>query len=421
MNPHHPDYNIWHPFSQMKTVRDLPKVVKAEGVWLHTEEGQKIFDAISSWWVNLHGHSHPYIAEKVYQQMRTLEHVIFAGFTHDPAIELCRRLNAYMPSGDWKYFFSDNGSTAVEVALKLAVQYIRQQNGQVPVRIIALEGAYHGDTFGAMSTGERNVFSEPWEDLLFEVVHIPPPGQGEEEKTLNALRDALTEHSIFIYEPLVQGAAGMKMYSSEALEKMLHTAKKGGALLIADEVMTGFHRTGHFFASNSVSTSPDMLCLSKGLTGGALPMALTVCQRYLYDAFLDDRFEKGFLHGHSFTGNPVGCAAALASLDLLEQTETQQNIQSISELFSASIDRLAQVETLNSVRSTGCIIAAELGRSTDQGYIHPHRDRIYKLALENDVLLRPLGNTIYLLPPYCTTLDLLSETLEKVEFIARKF
>lgn len=418
MNPHHPDYKIWHPFSQMKTVRDLPKVVKAEGVWLHTEDGRKIFDAISSWWVNLHGHAHPYIAEKVYEQMRKLEHVIFAGFTHDPAIDLCERLDSYMPEGAWKYFFSDNGSTAVEVALKLSVQFIRQAHGNVPVRIIALEGAYHGDTFGAMATGERSVFSAPWEDLLFEVIHIPPPGEGEEEKTFIALRAALTEHSIFIYEPLVQGAAGMKMYSSDALQKMLHIAKQAGALLIADEVMTGFYRTGSFFASNTAQTAPDMLCISKGLTGGALPMALTICQQYLYDAFLDDRFEKGFLHGHSFTGNPVGCAAALASLDLLELDATQARLKRIAQLFQQAVGDLEAAPGLFNARAKGRILAVEVGEASGTGYIHPERDRIYQRALEEDILLRPLGNTLYVLPPYCSDDELLLSTVEKIKSIA---
>lgn len=418
MNPHHPDYKIWHPFSQMKTVHDLPKVVKAEGVWLHTEDGRKIFDAISSWWVNLHGHSHPYIADKVYEQMRKLEHVIFAGFTHDPAVELCERLDPYLPPAAWKYFFSDNGSTAIEVALKLAVQYIRQAHGHVPVRIIALEGAYHGDTFGAMSTGERSVFSEPWEDLLFDVVHIPPPGQGEEEKTMHALNEALTDHSIFIYEPLVQGAAGMRMYSTHALEAMLQMAKASGALLIADEVMTGFYRTGSFLASNAVTTAPDMICLSKGLTGGALPMALTVCQRYLYDAFLDERFEKGFLHGHSFTGNPVGCAAALASLDLLELDTTQTRIKRIEQLFQEAEGDLEAAPRLFNARAKGVILAAEVGDTHGSGYIHPDRDRIYQRALEEGILLRPLGNTLYLLPPYCSEDELLLNAIEKIKFIA---
>lgn len=419
MNPHHDDYLIWHPFSQMKTTHDLLKVVKAEGVWLHTDDNRKIFDAISSWWVTLHGHSHPHIAERVYAQMQQLEHVIFAGFTHDPAIELCRRLSHYVPIVAPKFFFSDNGSTSVEVAIKMAVQYLRINDLRSPVRIIAFEGAYHGDTFGAMSAGERSVFSAPWDDLLFDVVHIPPPTAGCEAESLAALLLALDRPSVFIYEPLVQGAAGMRMHPAEGLEPLLNAARSAGALLIADEVMTGFGRTGTFFASEQCEVTPDLMCLSKGLTGGALPMALTVCCRTLYDAFLDDRFEKGFLHGHSFTGNPVGCAAALASLDLFEQ-DGEANIQRISALFSSRIVDLKACEGLLNVRQCGTILAADV-RETGRGYIHPLRDAIYQFALDRGFLIRPLGNVIYLLPPYVSTSETLHLAVDQLIKIGEHF
>lgn len=419
MNPSDPNYLIWHPFSQMQCEIDLPKIVKADGVWLHSSDGRVFFDAISSWWVNLHGHSHPYIAERVYEQFKQLEHVIFAGFTHDPAIQLCERLIPYLPQERWKFFFSDNGSTAVEVALKMAIQYLRIAQTDRKIRIIAFNGAYHGDTFGAMSAGERSVFSEPWNDLLFDVVHIPPPCNGSEHESLLALRNALEPASIFIYEPLVQGAAGMRMHSANALDQLLAEAKAAGAICIADEVMTGFYRTGTFFASNQCNTSPDLICLSKGLTGGALPMALTVCQQYLYDAFLDERFEKGFLHGHSFTGNPLGCAAALASLDLLETTECQTNIAAISDVYRRMWPQLLNCEHLNNLRMTGTIIAANIGGS-DQGYLNPIRDSVYRHALQLGLLLRPLGNAIYLLPPYVSDPGLIESTLARWTEIAEQ-
>lgn len=417
MNPHAPDYPIWHPFSQMKLEKDLPLIQKAYGPWLETDDGRKIFDAISSWWVNLHGHSHPYIAEKVHQQLLRLEHVIFAGFTHEPALELCQRLGPYLPTGLSKFFFSDNGSTAVEVALKMAIQYLRKDSPHQAVRIIAFEGAYHGDTFGAMAAGARSVFTEPWEDLLFDVVHIPAPSNGRFDESLTALEKALDRASVLIYEPLVQGAAGMQMHSGEHLNALLNLARSKHAVLIADEVMTGFGRTANWFASNAVETTPDLLCMSKGLTGGALPMALTVCTQALYNAFLDERFERGFLHGHSFTGNPVGCAAALASLDILESPETQHRITEISQLFTYSTERLSASDALVNVRQCGCILAADV-RETTSGYLHPLRERLYREALKQGILLRPLGNVLYLLPPYCTEIPLLEWAVDALVEIA---
>lgn len=419
MNPHADDYPIWHPFSQMKTVLDLPIITKAYGPWLETHDGRRIFDAISSWWVNVHGHSHPYIAQKVHEQMLKLEHVLFAGFTHEPAMELCARLGKYVPNNLTKFFFSDNGSTAIEVALKMAIQYHRHSAPQAPVRIIALEGAYHGDTFGAMAAGERSVFTEPWYDLLFDVVHIPAPCERQIDAALAALDRALDRRSIFIYEPLVQGAAGMKMHPADHLNRLLRLARERGALLIADEVMTGFYRTGQWFASNAMQTQPDLLCLSKGLTGGALPMALTVCAQHLYDAFLDDRFERGFLHGHSFTGNPIGCAAALASLDLLELPETKVHIGHIQGVLGDAVERLAASPALSNVRHCGCILAADVAGPSN-GYLHPLRDRLYHEALQRGVLLRPLGNVLYLLPPYCTDEKLLLSAIDTLSEIAER-
>ena len=406
-------YSIWHPFSQMKGTTELPKVVKAQDVWLHTEDGKKIFDAISSWWVNLHGHSHPYIAQKVHEQMLQLEHVIFAGFTHDPAIELSKRLLNHLPQGEWKFFFSDNGSTAIEVALKMAIQYFRREDMTRKVKVIALDGSYHGDTFGAMAAAERSVFTDPWDDMFFEAIHIPAPTPGSEQACFDAIEANATDTTVFFYEPMVQGAGGMRMYSKEAMQEMLHRLKNKGAILVADEVMTGFGRLGSWFASDQCEQKPDMIALSKGLTGGALPMSLTVCDQRFYDAFLHDEFAKGFLHGHSFTGNPIGCAAALASLDLMEKEETWQKIKAIEQCYRDHVEELSSHPMIHNVRITGTVLAFDI-KESNQGYIHPLRDRLYKAFLDKGVLLRPLGNVVYLLPPYSTPIELIEDTIQKI-------
>lgn len=413
-------YPVWHPFSQMFGQKSIPKVVKAQGCWLHTEDGEVLFDAISSWWVNLHGHSHPKIAEAVYRQMLSLEHVIFAGFTHDPAIALCERLKPHLPQVPWKFFFSDNGSTAVEVALKMAIQYLRQDDFKKKINIVALEGSYHGDTFGAMSAATRSVFTDPWDDLFFEVTCIQPPVPGQEEACFQQLKAALKPDSIFIYEPLVMGAGGMLMYSAEAMEMMLSLAQTAGALLIADEVMTGFGRTGQWFASNATPIVPDFICLSKGLTGGALPMALTVCSLKLYNAFLHEAFEKGFLHGHSFTGNPVGCAAALASLDLMEEETTWRQLAEIQSFFEDLVPTLEAHPMVTSVRTCGVIIAMDISEE-NKGYIHPIRDQLYDAFIKKGLLIRPLGNVIYLLPPYVATISELEKVYEQLVEVLDEF
>lgn len=407
------DYPIWHPFSQMKSTPELPVIKKAEGVWLYTEDGRKIFDAISSWWVTSHGHSHPHIAKCVYEQMQTLEHVIFAGFTHDPAVTLCKRIEKYLPKGDWKFFFSDNGSTAIEVALKMAIQYLRIEDMKRPVTVVSLDGSYHGDTFGAMAAAEKSVFTEPWDDLFFKTIQIPAPIPGHEQMCFDLLEKHANETIIFIYEPLIQGAGGMKMYSAEALDKLMEIVQEAGGICIADEVMTGFGRTGTWFASNQTKRKPEMLCLSKGLTGGALPMSLTVCDQKFYEAFLDDSFVKGFLHGHSFTGNPIGCAAALANMDLMEDQYTFDQIEAIEKVYHSFEERFSNHPLVRNVRIKGTIFAFDVYED-NAGYEHPLRNRLYEAFYEANLLLRPLGNVVYFLPPYVTDIDLLERSMRRV-------
>jgi adenosylmethionine-8-amino-7-oxononanoate aminotransferase len=390
---------IWHPFTQMKTAEATIPIVKGEGTLLIDEKGNTYIDAISSWWVNLHGHSHPYIAEKVYAQMQKLEHLVFAGFTHKPAVELCEKLSKHLPSNQAKFFFSGDGSSAVEIALKMAVQYWKNK-GENKTRFVALDGAYHGETFGAMSAGARSIFSAPFSDLLFECTHIPFPKN--EQAAIQSLKTEIDKGRIaaFIFEPLVQGAAGMRMYKAETLNKLMQICKEAGILCIADEVMTGFGRTGTTFAVNQTEAKPDLICLSKGLSGGTLPLSLTTCTNDIFDAFLGDDLQAAFLHGHSFTGNPIGCTAAIASLDLLEKKECQIAIKNIAKSHEIFAKQINSIEIIKDIRQTGTILAIEL-KSDSSGYASSVRHKLYQDFLDQGVLLRPLGNVIYILPPYC--------------------
>ena len=390
---------VWHPFD----VIDLPENVcikKGTGVYLHTQDGRKIMDAISSWWVNIHGHRNPHITKAVSKQLRYLEHVIFAGFTHEPAIKLAENLIKMLPSNMSKVFFSDDGSTSTEVALKMAIQYWHNQ-GKAKKKIIAIHGAYHGDTFGAMSVGARGGFNQPFEPYLFDVEFIDFPNFENLESLSQFQKLCLTgEVAAFIYEPLVQGSAGMRMYSPEILEKLLQIARKNDVICIADEVMTGFGRTGKNFASSYCETQPDIICLSKGLTGGYLPLGATVANQKIVEAFQTKDIHKIFLHGHSYTANPLACAAANESIRLLQTSACQDNILRITAHFSLLASQLIGHPKLENVRSIGCILAMDIKNEEDNSYYNPLRDRLYHSFLEKNILLRPLGNTLYILPPY---------------------
>lgn len=398
---------IWHPYTQMKRWPEAIGISKGKGAVLTQEEsGMEILDAISSWWVTLHGHSHPYIADKIHEQLLNLEHCIFAGFTHATAVELAERLLPILPGDMARIFYSDNGSTAVEVALKMAHQYHQNLGETQKTKIMAIEGAYHGDTFGAMSVSARSLFTEQFNQMLFDVIFIPFPGTDNESATLTALETALKtgEVSAFIAEPLIQGSGGMRMYPPETLEKMMLLCRQYECLIIADEVMTGFGRTGTLFACDQLTTAkPDMVCLSKGLTGGTLPMGVTACTSDIFDAFLSEDAHKTLYHGHSFTANPVGCAAGLASLDILLGDECQSAIKRITAFHQGKINEFKQHPRLKDVRQCGTIIAFEIdaGESTD--YLNQKRDFIYKFFIDRQILMRPLGNIIYILPPYCIT------------------
>lgn len=393
---------LWHPYTQMKTAAPPLGIVSGHGEFLVDEQGNEYIDAVTSWWVNIHGHSHPYIAEKVYEQLKTLEHVIFAGFTHEPAVQLAERLVDLLPTGQQRLFYSDNGSTAVEVAVKMALQYWRNK-GQEREHLVAIHGSYHGDTFGAMSVSERSAFTEPFQKHLFHVQFVDEPREGDNDELLNQLEAYLQHGTVaaMIAEPMLMGVAGMKMYSAELLEAMIQLCHKYDTLFIADEVLTGFGRTGKLFACHHLDLEPDIMCLSKGITGGTMALGATTCTEEVYQAFYSDDKGKTLFHGHSFTANPVACAASLASLDLFEQEKTMEKVGIIEASHRVFAERLRQEKRITNVRVLGVVLAFEVVTRESDSYFNSQRDNLYDFFMNRGILLRPLGNTLYILPPYC--------------------
>lgn len=400
----------------MKTAKKPLNIVCAKNTILVDANGKEYIDANSSWWVNVHGHGNEHIAQAIQQQFEKVDHVLLAGVTHPKAEELASRVIEILPQHFQKVFFSDDGSTAVEVALKMAFQF--WHNKETPKRrIVALSGAYHGDTFGAMSIGQRGYFNEPFEHLFFDVNFLDFPTKENESFVLQQAKNWFESNEIagLIVEPLVQGSAGMRMYSVDFLDKLVALAKKNNVLVIFDEIMTGWYRTGKLFAMQHGNSKPDILCLSKGLTGGVLPLGLTVATQEIYDAFLDEKKTKALLHGHSYTGNPLACAAACASLDLFARPETLLNVERIAVRHGDFLNKIRQHSALLEVRMLGTIIALELKTNQTSSYFSEVRDLAYDYFLENGILLRPLGNVLFLNPPYCITdteLDYCYQTLE---------
>ena len=395
---------IWHPYTQHRLNPESIGIVKGKGAYVYDESGKKYIDALSSWWTCLHGHSHPHIARKISAQFKKLEHVIFAGFTHEPAIELSERLLKKLPENQKRIFFSDNGSTAVEVALKMSFQYWHNK-GIPKTKIIAFKNAYHGDTFGAMSVSERGAFTDPFHFGLFDVIFIDPPVRGKEKEAIKQLTSQISnlksQISSFIFEPIVQGVSGMVIHEPEALSEMIRICRENTIFTIADEVFTGFGRTGKFFACDHLSENPDMVCLSKGLTGGTMAMGITSSTGELFNAFLSEDRMKTFFHGHSFTANPVACSASLASFDLMDRKETWKNIKRIEQRHLKFRKSIRGIEGIKEVRGIGVVLAIELKTSGETSYFNSIRDRAVKFFLNKGILLRPLGNVIYLVPPYC--------------------
>lgn len=389
----------WHPYSQMKTSLHLP-IERGEGAYLFDYNGQRYLDMVSSWWVSIHGHANPYIAERLYKQLLTLEQVIFAGFTHEPAVQLSERLLAMLPKNQQKVFYSDNGSTAVEVALKMCLQF-HFNHGVNKKKILAFKQAYHGDTFGAMSVSERGVWTAPFSDKLFEVIFIDTPTTENMDTIKHIIKKHEKEIACFIYEPLIQGAAGMLMHETDQLSALMAYCKELGIFLIQDEVFVGFGRTGKLFAADHLTEEPDVMCFSKGLTGGTMAMGITSCTNELYQAFYADEKKKALFHGHSFTASPIGCTAALASLDLLLAENTQHNLERICKQQLSFKTVLQEMKMVKNVRVTGTILALECSISEKSDYFHAQQEYLYQAFLEKGILMRPLGNTIYLVPPYC--------------------
>ncbi len=411
---------IWHPFTQHALAPEFPVAVRAEGAWLETKDGRRIFDGISSWWVVTHGHSHPHIVAAIREQAERLDQVIFANLTHEPAERLATALLARVngslaqgqsDSGDGKknakalthVFFSDSGSTSVEVALKMALGFWRNR-GETRHRIAALEHGYHGDTIGTMSAGARGIFNAAYEPLLFDVVRLPLPSPGNEQETLDALEKSAKQDPLaaIVVEPLILGAGGMLIYPAATLREMKRICEHYGTLFIADEVMTGFGRTGTFTACEQASISPDILCLAKGITGGSLPLAVTLATQEIFDAhFAEDR-AKTFFHSSSYTANPIACAAAVANMDIWDNEPVPDRVAALERLQSEHIKRLEDEPALENGRLLGTIAAVDV-KVTDAGYLSDIGPRLAQHFMKRGVLLRPLGNTIYVMPPYCST------------------
>ena len=408
--------HLWHPYTQHKTAALPIAIKKGKGALLWDENDKEYVDAIASWWVNPFGHSNTFIADAIYKQLTTLEHVLFGGFTHEPAIILAEKLIEILPKNQQKIFFSDNGSTAVEVAIKVALQYFFNK-GEKKTTIIAFENAFHGDTFAAMAASGISFYTQAFQGMFIDVVRIPVPVKGNEEISYSTLREVIKNNTCagFIFEPLVQGAAGMVMYEPETLDKLIQICQENNVLTIADEVMTGFGKTGKTFATDYLVEKPDMMCLSKALTGGTIPMAITTFSSVIFEAFYDDDINKALFHGHTFTANPTGCAAALASLELLQTNEMQANIIRVNKSHLDFQERIKNHPKVTVTRVLGVIFALEIKTETAASYYGGLRNKLYNFFIENGVILRPVGNIVYILPPYIISEEQLEKVYQVVE------
>ncbi|MCD8440090.1 adenosylmethionine--8-amino-7-oxononanoate transaminase [Tenacibaculum finnmarkense] len=408
--------HLWHPLKQHQTHPDSLGIVKAKGCILTDENGNEYIDAISSWYTCMFGHCNDFITSRVYQQMQTLDQIMFSDFTHEPAVKLSEELIKILPKNQNRIFFNDNGSTAVEASIKMALQYYFNK-GEKRSTFIAFENGFHGDTFGAMSVSGLSAYNGPFEDFLMDIKRIPVPDGKNNDEILSQLKEIISQNDIagFIYEPLVQGAAGMKIHKAADLNEILKYLKNKNILTIADEVMTGFGKTGNNFASDEIATKPDIICLSKALTGGLVPMAITSCTEEIYSTFLSNDIAKGFFHCHTYSANPIACSAALASIELLQTKEIQDSIEFISNAHKVFEDKIKQHSKVASTRSKGVILAIDL--KTNANRYGSLRDELLKYFMEDGVFLRPLGNTIYIQPPYVITEKQLKKvytTIEKV-------
>jgi adenosylmethionine---8-amino-7-oxononanoate aminotransferase len=400
---------LWHPYTQALTAPAPIPIVRAEGVWLYTEDGRRILDGISSWWVNIHGHSHPKLNAALAKQAGEMEHVVFAGCTHRPAVELAERLIEILPPGLARVFYSDNGSTAVEVALKLAIQYWRNRGEPQRKTFITLHNAYHGDTVGAMSASEDSVFTQAFSTLLFSVERV---------RGLDDMERCLQAHPVaaVLIEPMLQGAGGMIVWPAEFVAGIRRLCDRYNTLLIADEVLTGFGRTGKMFACEHAAITPDIICLSKALTAGYLPLGVTATTAPVYEAFLSDDRTRTFFHGHSYTANPLACAVGLASLDLFRDEAVLANVARLERQLRAGFGLL---RSMGDVRVIGGVAAIEL-KSDKPGYLDQIGPRLAAAFLDRGLLLRPLGNVVYFMPPYCISESETAWALEQIDVLLRR-
>ncbi len=412
--------HLWHPLTQHKLSNEMLAIVKAKGSALYDEDGKEYIDGIASWYTSMYGHCNTLITAKVAEQMLKLDQVVFSGFTHKPAIELSEALIKILPSNQQKLFFSDNGSTATEIGIKMALQYHHNLGNDRKV-MLAFEEGFHGDTFGAMSVSGLSVYNGAFEEHFIKVVRIPVPNGENTSEVISILKDLILKHNIagFIYEPLVQGAAGMKMHDATGLNELLKVCKANDIICVADEVMTGFGKTGKHFASDYLETQPDIICLSKALTAGLLPMAITTCSQQIYDAFYSDEIAKGLFHGHTYSANPLACVAALAGIELLISEEIQQDISRVTKSHQDFKNKLDKHPKVKNIRQLGVILAFELDVEMERyGEV---RNQLFKHFMDSGVFLRPLGNTIYILAPFVISKKELEKIYQSIVAALEKF
>jgi adenosylmethionine-8-amino-7-oxononanoate aminotransferase len=415
---------IWHPYTNIKSMIPAIPIVKGEKTLLIDENGNKYIDAISSWWVNIHGHGNKFIARKIYEQSKKLQQVIFTTFTHEPGVLLAERLLKVLPGNFSKIFYTDDGSTATEVAMKMAIQYWNNVGDNKRKKILAFHNSYHGDTFGAMSVSERGIYTFAFRDKLFDVIFIDTPDGENIDRLKNEIEKCKEEIVCFIYEPLLQGAGGMLMHQPKDLNGLLHFLKQQKIICIADEVLTGFYRTGKFFAGDYMETKADIICLSKALTGGTMALGVTACTQYIYDTFVSDDRTKTLFHGHSFTANPLACIAALASFELIQKHSCLKNVDGIiakHKKFCKKLLAFEKKKLIKNIRQCGTIIAFEICTSENDDYLNSISKDFTSFTMKHGVYLRSMGNTIYVLPPYCITSKELKKVYEVIVLFIEKF
>ncbi len=412
--------HLWHPLTQHKIAPEALPIIKAKNCILTSEDKKEYIDGIASWYTAMYGHCNEFIIAKVTEQMQNLDQVVFSGFTHEPAVKLSEELIKILPKGQQKLFFNDNGSTATEIGIKMALQYHHNQGNNRNV-MLAFEEGFHGDTFGAMSVSGLSVYNGAFEEHFIEVLRLPVPNGKNNTEVLEKLKSLIAENNIagFIYEPLVQGAAGMKMHDPEGLNEILKICKENEIICVADEVMTGFGKTGRYFASDYVVTKPDVVCLSKALTAGLLPMGLTTCSQKVYDAFYSEDISKGLFHGHTYSANPLACAAALAGIELLVSDEIQQKIEEVQQWHREFDKKIKNHPKVTNQRQLGVIYAFDLNVEMERyGNL---RNELFKHFMDSGIFLRPLGSTIYILAPFTISQEEMNHIYESIEVALEKF